>query len=179
MIMQDLNQQHLKDALKSQYHASLDMLGETIEKCPEELWTGRKFANAFWQVAYHTLFFTHLYLSPGNEEFIPWAKHRKDNQNPDCIPGDPDPKSDLPLIPDPYSKEEVLEYLEFCKRIVDEYVDKMDLTRPDSGFYWYPMSKLEHQLVNLRHLQHGAAQLADRLRQSEDIGIRWVGRRKK
>jgi hypothetical protein len=177
--MQDLNQQHLKEALKSQYHASLDMLGETIEKCPKELWTSKEFTNAFWQVAYHTLFFTHLYLSPGNDDFIPWIKHQKDNQNPDGIPGDPDPKSDLPWMPDPYTKEELLEYVEFCKSIVDDFVDNTDLSRQDSGFHWYKVSKFEHQLVNLRHLQHGAAQLADRLRQKENIGINWVGRRKK
>ena len=177
--MQDLNQQHFKDALKSQYHASLDMLGETIEKCPVELWTSQEYRNAFWQVAYHTLYFTHLYLSPGNDEFIPWIKHKKDNQNPDCFPGDPDPKSDLPWMPDPYTKEELLEYVEFCKSIVDEFVDNTDLSRQDCGFPWYKVSKFEHQLVNLRHLQHGAAQLADRLRQKENVGINWVGRRRK
>ena len=33
----------------------------------------------------------------------------------------------------------------------------------------------EHQLVNLRHIQHHAAQLADRLRTARDHGVRWVG----
>jgi hypothetical protein len=37
------------------------------------------------------------------------------------------------------------------------------------------MSKLEHQLVNLRHIQHHTGQLADRLRQAADRGLRWVG----
>jgi antitoxin (DNA-binding transcriptional repressor) of toxin-antitoxin stability system len=37
------------------------------------------------------------------------------------------------------------------------------------------MSKLEHQLVNIRHIQHHTAQLMDRLRASEDIGVKWVG----
>ena len=32
------------------------------------------------------------------------------------------------------------------------------------------MSKLEHQLVNLRHIQHHAAQLADRLRSAAMSG---------
>jgi hypothetical protein len=55
----------------------------------------------------------------------------------------------------------------------------MDLQSYDSGFSWYPMSKLEHQLVNIRHLQHGAAQLADRLRSKLDIGIKWSGKGKR
>jgi len=171
-----LNEEALKSALKSQYHASLDMLGQTIEKCPEDLWYSTEYKNAFWQLAYHTLFFTHLYSCLRSEDFIPWIKHQKDNQNPDSIPGDPDPDSELPLIPDPYTREQLLEYWGFCKGIVNEFVDIMDLQNAESGFSWYQISKIEHQLVNIRHLQHGAAQLADRLRSRLDIGIRWAGK---
>jgi hypothetical protein len=39
------------------------------------------------------------------------------------------------------------------------------------------MSKLEHQFVNIRHIQLHGAQLADRLRSAADIGIKWVGGR--
>jgi hypothetical protein len=37
------------------------------------------------------------------------------------------------------------------------------------------VSKLEHQLVSIRHLQHHTAQLADRVRTRVGIGIDWVG----
>ena len=50
----------LKAALKSQYHAALAMLRESIERCPDALWYSHTPTNAFWQVAYHTLFFAHL-----------------------------------------------------------------------------------------------------------------------
>jgi len=54
----------------------------------------------------------------------------------------------------------------------------IDLLAPDSGFSWYrPMGKLEHQLVNLRHLQHHAAQLADRVRNHAGVGVDWVSSR--
>ena len=56
-------------------------------------------------------------------------------------------------------------------------MDALDLDSTESGFSWYRMSKLEHQLVNIRHIQHHGAQLADRLRSAADIGIRWVGGR--
>jgi hypothetical protein len=59
--------------------------------------------------------------------------------------------------------------------MVDAAVDRLDLTAPESGFYWYRMSKLEHQFVNLRHIQHHTGQLADRLRQEADRGVEWVG----
>jgi hypothetical protein len=54
-------------------------------------------------------------------------------------------------------------------------VDRLDLTAPTSGFSWYRMSKLEHQLLNLRHIQHHTGQLADRLRRETNKGIAWVG----
>ena len=44
--------------------------------------------------------------------------------------------------------------------MVDAAVYRLDLTAPESGFYWYRMSKLEHHLVNLRHIQHHTGQLA-------------------
>lgn len=88
----------LADVLKSQYHASLAMLREAIERCPDTTWYDQTPTNTFWQVAYHTLFFAHLYLQPTEATFVPWVRHQADNQNPDGIPGPPDPASDLPLM---------------------------------------------------------------------------------
>ena len=84
------------------------MLSEAIGKCPEDLLLDKEFRNTFWQLTYHTLFFTHLYLFLRNEDFIPWEKHQEDIQNPDGIPGDPDSKSYLPLIPYPYTKDQLV-----------------------------------------------------------------------
>ena len=165
---------HLSDALKRQYHAALAMLRETIENCTDEEWLSQKHLNAFWQVAYHALFFTHLYLQPKEADFRPWEGHQADVQHEDGIAGPADPESDLPLVPRPYTRQEALAYWRHCDSRVDEWVDALDLESADSGFHWYPISKLEHQLVNLRHLQHHAAQLADRLRASQGIGTRWV-----
>ncbi|HKQ58316.1 MAG TPA: DinB family protein [Candidatus Eisenbacteria bacterium] len=160
--------------LKNQYHQALATLREAIELCPDDLWLDTGPTNAFWQVAYHALFFAHFYLGQNAASFRPWAEHQRDNQNEDGIAGDPDPKSTLPLIPRPYSKEQVLRYWATVDDMVDGAVDAMDLTRSESGFH-YRMSKLEHQLVNLRHIQHHAAQLADRLRDALDIGVKWKG----
>lgn len=164
--------------LKSQYHAALEMLGEAIELCPEDLWYSREPTNSFWQVAYHALFFTHLYLQPNEAAFRPWERHQSEVQHPDGIAGPPDPASDLPLIPNPYSKAEALAYWRVCSEMVDGAVDALDLESEESGFSWYQVPKLEHQIVNLRHIQHHTAQLADRLRASVDAGVRWVGARR-
>ena len=42
----------------------------------------------------------------------------------------------------------------------------------------YKVPKLEHQIISLRHIQHHAAQLADRLRATADVGIDWIGARR-
>jgi hypothetical protein len=168
----------LRTSLKSQYHAGLAMLHEAIVKCPDAVWASDAHKNAFWQIAYHTLFFTHLYLQPTVADFRPWKGHQGNVQHEDGIPGPADPKSTLPLVPSPYSKDDVLAYWGIVDGMVDAAVDALDLASPESGFYWYPIPKLEHQLVNLRHLQHHTAQLADRLRAAEDIGVRWVGSRR-
>jgi hypothetical protein len=155
------------------------MLREAIDRCPEELWLSTEHLNPCWQVAYHALFFTHFYGQTEEAAFRPWTHHQANVQYPDGIPGPPDPKSTLPLVARPYTKREALEYWAFCDGSIDAWVDAMDLSSASSGFSWYPIPKLEHQLVNLRHIQHHAAQLATRLRTSEDIGIDWVGARRK
>lgn len=168
----------LRAALKSQYHAVLAMLRETVERFPEGRWTSDGNANAPWQLAYHALYFTHLYLQPQLSDFRPWEGHQSQVQHEDGIAGRVDPDSDLPPIPEPYTREQVLGYLSFCDGIVDGCVDALDLLSPTSGFHWYPIPKLEHQLVNLRHVAHHAAQLADRLRNEAGLGTRWVGSRR-
>jgi hypothetical protein len=152
----------LRSVLKSQYHASLAMLREAIERCPPEEWLSTKHKNAFWQLSYHTLFFAHLYLQRDEAAFRLWDQHRGEG---DGIGGEP------------YTQAQVLEYWKFCDRIVDDALDALDFDRTESGFSWYPMSKLEHQLVNIRHIQHHGAQLIDRVRSAADVGIPWVAAR--
>jgi hypothetical protein len=53
---------NLPQILISQYLASLEMLKEAISKCPEKLWNNPEDKTKFWHLAYHALFYTHLYL---------------------------------------------------------------------------------------------------------------------
>jgi hypothetical protein len=168
----------LRGALKSQYHAALGMLRLTIEQCPDDLWLSTEHRNAYWQASYHALFFAHVYLLPGEAAFQPWEGHQGDVQHPDGIAGPADPNSSLPLLPRPYTKSEVLAYWHFCDAMVDPALDTLDLNSPHSGFRWYDMPKLEHQILNIRHIQHHTAQLADRLRSATDTGTRWIGGRR-
>ena len=163
----------LRHALKRQYRAGLAMLRDAVERCPDDAWSDRAPTNAFWQVAYHVLYFTHLYLQPDLEAFRPWPGHQGDVQHEDGIAGPADPQSPLPLLPLPYGKAQVLAYADHVDALVDG-VDALDLHADSSGFSWYAMGKLEHQLVNLRHLAHHVGQLADRVRAATGEGVRWV-----
>src|SRR5262245_44549586 len=109
----------LRTMLKSQYHAALAMLRETIDRCADDEWLCPSHRNATRQVAYHALFFAHLYMLPDEAAFRPWRGHQSDVQHPDGIPGRVDPDSSLPLIPQPYTKAEALEYWAICDGMVD------------------------------------------------------------
>jgi hypothetical protein len=161
----------LRSALKSQYHATLAMLRAAIRQCPDDLWTssdGHK--NPFWRIAYHTLYYTHLYLQPNNRVFRPWEHNQ---------PGIQGFEKPLGARRRPYTKDEVLAYWAVCDAMVDHAVDTLDLTAPLSGFSWYKIPKLEHQLVNIRHVQYHEAQLADRLRAATGAGVGWADARRK
>ena len=77
------------------------------------------------------------------------------------------------MIDVPYSRAEVLEYREFCLKEVEARVRSLALDSP-SGFSWLRFSRMELHLYNIRHLQHHAGQLIDRLRSACDVEVAWV-----
>ncbi len=158
-------------ALKSQYHAALKTLQLALEQCPPALWADANDGPAaVWRVAYHTLYFAHLYLSADEGSFVPWAKHRV--QAVDLCAGERSDYADIT----PYTREETLEYWRLCDAMVDSAVDTLDLSAQTSGFSWYSVPKLELQLVNIRHVQHHAAALAARLKMKAGVQVAWVGK---
>ena len=160
-----------KAAFKSQYHASLAMLRETIEVCPDDLWTERDTPRSYWRIAYHTLFYTHWYLERTSTDFERWEFDREHAASTWADPWTPDnrPAHAYP----PYTKGQILDYLGLVDALVDSKVDAIDLDSPESGFHWYPMSKFEHQLVNLKHIQHHVGQLAELLME-RGIETDWI-----
>jgi hypothetical protein len=162
----------VQSALKSQYHAALKTLHEVIEKCPEAMWQDPADTAPFWRVAYHTLFFAHLYIQQKQEAFTPWGRHREEAQYIAFVPRENRP----PKPCEPFTRDELLEYCSACDAMIDAGVDALDLSAPQCGFPWYKMPTLEHQIVNIRHIQHHAAALSSRLRRSAGISITWVGK---
>lgn len=165
----------VQEVIQSQYLASLEMFGNAVSKCPDTLWRDPGYKNPYWHIAYHALFYTHLYLQDSEKGFIPWSKHRNEYQFLGPLPWPPHKQPD---IGEPYSREDILEYLGFCRNEVIERVASLDLDAA-SGFHWLPFNKLELQFYNVRHIQHHAGQLIDRLRNHEGIGVGWVGMKSK
>jgi len=158
---------NVKDTIKSQYYASLEMLKQAITKCPDSLWAAPEYKNQFWHVAYHALFYTHFYLHPREEDYVPWEKHRDK-----YVSLRSEPK--VEKVQDPYSKDELLAYLQFCTERVGEMVDALDL-EGESGFYWLPFDKLELQFYNIRHIMEHTGELGERLGAKGEVEVEWVG----
>jgi hypothetical protein len=160
----------VREAIKSQYRAALEIFDEVAKKCPDALWYDEGYKNRFWHIAYHALFFTHLYLQNSGKEYVQWAKHRPEYESLGPLPWPPHRE---PNIGEPYTKEDILEYLAFCRQEVEQKLSVVDL-EAESGFDWIPCGKLELQIYNIRHLQHHTGQLVDRLRVKEAVGVRWI-----
>jgi len=160
----------IRKAVLSQYRASLEMLGQAIERCPAELWLSTYGVNPFWHLAYHTVFYTHLYLQPNEAAVRPWPKHVP---NSNFLGPGPWLKGQAYAPPEPYSKQDVQEYLAFCRDEVETQVPLVRFEDP-SGFSWLPFNKLELQFYNIRHAHHHSGQLIERLRDATGSAVAWV-----
>lgn len=157
--------------LASQYHAALEMLKQSVIRCPSEMWNDPQDRNKFWHVAYHALFYTSLYLHPTLEDFKPFAGHRQDYEN---LGPRPDSAQRTPDTGEPYTQGEILEFMDLCWKQVDSILPALDLEGA-SGFFWQPINKLEMLLYNLRHLQQHTGELMERLGSRAGVDINWQG----
>jgi hypothetical protein len=155
----------VKETIKSQYYASLEMLKQAIEACPESLWYGPEYPSPFWRIAYHALVYAHFYLQPSEADFVPWEKHQAGYR----FLG-----SDGEGAGEPYNKEELLAYHRLCSEQVGEQVTAVDL-EAESGFHWLPFDKLELQIYNIRHIQEHTGELYERLGTAGGPEVGWVG----
>jgi hypothetical protein len=160
----------LKEILKSQYHAALEMLDQAVTVCPEPLWLDDSYSNPFWHVAYHALFYTHLYLHSSGQDFKPWEEHHEESEFMGPLPWPPHRQ---PKPCEPYGPAQVLAFLAVCHQLVDQQVSILD-PEADSGFDWLPFNKTELQIYNLRHLQQHTGELCERLGNA-GVNVGWVG----
>jgi len=165
-MAEQLMEATLRAALWRQFGAAIEMLEHALLACPTSLWRERlwraspppefppQFAE-FWYVTFHALVWLDLYLSGvPEEEFVPPAPF---------VQGVLDSVEALPERP--YSREELHAYLASTRQKCQTTL----LTLSDEQAYrpveypWsrgQPLSFLEFQLYNLRHVQEHAAQLS-------------------
>ena len=113
------------------------MLRLAIERCSDRLWSTGDYVNPTWRIAYHALYYTHLYLQPSVTSFRPWEHHQTGIHDLDDIPAPPEIQdlTELPHRPpqtgEPYTKGEILTYWAICDEMVDDAIDALDLLSPD------------------------------------------------
>ena len=163
----------MKQALQVQFMAALEMMKRAIEKCPEELWDDPAEKNRFWHVAYHALFYLHLYMQAGEDKVESWSKGRENYQM--MSPTLPWPPHDPVIIDSSYTQADLLEYITFCENQVKKQLAATDLGAAESGFSWIPLDKFGLHIYSLRHFQSHVGELAERLWARANIEIDWIG----
>jgi len=145
------------------------MLRECVEKATDDVWLAGAHPRNFWRIAYHAVYYTHLYLGQTVEDFSAWEKHRE---------GVTDLWADAnPPVVEAYSQTEVLSYIDSVNKMIDDTVDHLDLERDTTGIPWYKnMGKLEHEILNIRHLQTHVGQLSELLMANGIDSDYWISR---
>jgi hypothetical protein len=156
-----------REALSAQFGAALDMLENAVAACPDELWRDRDSQPQFWHLAYHTLFWTDLYLSGSRDGFAPPPPFTLDELGPGGA-----------LTARVYEKGEILSYIVHCRDKAAMAIGGLsEATMSRSGTISAGrVTYAEVSLYNLRHIQHGVGQLNLLLRQGTQAAPGWVGR---
>ncbi len=176
-----INAVDIRAALKEQYRGGLAMLAECVEKCPDDLWLAGNHPRTYWRIAWHAAYFTHNYLMQTEADFnasaADWPPAIKTALGASEIQKAIDVEPyELPETAVPVSKNELSEYIASIDCIIDDTVDRLDLDSPQTGFSWYPnISKLSHELMNLRHIQGHVGQLSELL-MARGIDIDWIAK---
>ena len=156
-----------------QFGAAIDMLDEAIRLCPDHLWDTMVWKDTedvrygqFWFIASHTLMWLDRFQTgtPGTlQAFTPPA---------------PFIRGTLPE--QPYTKNQVLDYLSACRSKCQSTIETMTDERAQQRcvFEWMEPTFLELQLYCMRHVQEHAAQLGLVLGQHDISGVDWIANAK-
>lgn len=158
----------LTNALVAQYRAALEMLRTAITSTPEHIWDRADDENRTWRLAYHILYGVKLYLGSSPETFSPWEEAIDGAESLGAWWDDPSVTVEGVHTPD-----ELLAFLDALLAELPEAVAALPL-EAESGFAWYPFSRLELHLNSIRHVQHHTGQIIERLRSHGVRGIDWV-----
>ena len=165
-----MNSTTLTDALASQYEAALEMLRAAIQATPSMLWDSADYKNRTWRLAYHTLYYTKMYLASSLETFSVWDGAI---DGAESLGGSWEDPSAIVAVAGVHSVDDLMAFLESLLAEVPEAIAALPL-EGESGFDWYPFTRWELHLNNIRHIQHHTGQIIERLRSQGVTGIEWV-----
>ena len=151
-----------REILWQQFGASVDMLKNAVAACPDSMWDTE---SEFWYLAYHTIFWLDYYLAEDAETFLPPSPFTLSETDP------------AGLMPErTYSKMELLDYLEYARKKCHGRIAGLTDEKASARFVnsRKDYSVFEILLYNMRHVQHGAAQLNILLRQGGAVPPGWV-----
>jgi hypothetical protein len=159
-----------KSALWNQLGGAIDMIGDALRACPDELWRVPVWDHPyseFWNVAQHALFWLDLHLSGSADGFVP---------PPPITLAELDPEGRLPERP--FTREELLGYLAHTRRKARTTIEGLTDERAERicPFPWGEPSFGELLLYTMRHVQEHAAQLLLVLGLRTGSSPGWVGR---
>lgn len=163
--------QYIPQLLTNQFEAALCMLNQCIAACPPEHWEEKIASGTFRWVAYHTLFYCDLYLSPSAEAFELRELHHRggDEREDEQCRG--------------LEQAEALAYVALCREKLRTALatETLESLAGPSGFPWYQTTRGDLHLINLRHIQHHTGALYAYLRRvdksfQEPVNpLPWIG----
>ena len=161
-----------KQSIANQLDAALCMLDLCVERCPDAMWNGRVGNLAFCQVAFHTLFFTDFYLGGPDEESFRNQPFHVANRH---IFRDYEELEDRVQVL-LYDKPGIKAYCGHCRNKASQVIaaETEDSLQAPVWIRAKGVLRAELYVVNIRHIQHHAAQLSLRLRLDAKESIPWV-----
>jgi hypothetical protein len=167
------------EMLWRQFEAAIQMLGDALRDCPDELWEKKLWEDqsdqwvaagfaTFWYLGYHALFWLDLYLTGAEEGFTPPAPF-------DLVEMEPNE-----VLPRTYTREELLGYVDHCRQKCRETINALSAEQAQRlcSFAWGELTFAELQLYSLRHVQEHGAQLRMFLGQYSGKSTKWVSQAK-
>lgn len=161
------NSTSISDSIWTQFGASLDMLENAVNMCPDEHWDTK---TKFWYTAYHCIFWADYFLSIDPSKFEPpipftFSEFDPTGKKPDVV----------------YTKTELIDYLGHCRKKANQLITGLTADKLNDRWVneYKDYSLLEILVYNIRHIQHHTAQLNLLLRQTINNAPTWVSQAKK
>ena len=160
----------IKKVLENQYNKCFNMLSGIINKYNDGLWYDDKnYQSPVWQIIYHGVFIANIYCSASEDKIVNWSKSKQDYH---FLGNKPWPPFEEVILKDTYTKDEMLEFIEFVRDLVPAYLIDM---KPEEKCWpdWYEENQLEFQINNMRHIQHHLAEIIERQNNISNLKYTW------